>query len=87
MEIEGEGEAKDREKIAAPKIKKIYNASAHELMPEELGRLIPAWTVALNSKLTRVIYGPISTITDVVVGRSEILCQINHTNYSNYAHL
>jgi len=56
--------------IHAPKIKKIYNASRHELLPEELGRLIPAWTVALNSKLTRVIYGPISTITDVVVGRS-----------------
>jgi hypothetical protein len=27
MEIEGEGEAKDREKIPAPKIKKIYKAS------------------------------------------------------------
>ncbi len=38
--------------IHAPKIKKIYNASRHELLPEELGRLIPAWTVALNSKLT-----------------------------------
>jgi len=30
--------------IHAPKIKKIYNASRHELLPEELGRLIPAWT-------------------------------------------
>jgi hypothetical protein len=48
MEIEGEGEAKDREKIPAAKIKKIYNASRHEPLPEELGRLIPAWTVAHN---------------------------------------
>ena len=46
MEIEGEG------KTPAPKIKKIYNASRHEPLPEDLGRLIPAWTVALNSKLT-----------------------------------
>ena len=46
MEFEGE------EKIHAPKIKKIYNASRHGLLPEELGRLIPAWTVTLNSKLT-----------------------------------
>jgi hypothetical protein len=52
MEFEGGGEAKDREKIPAPKIKKIYDASRHEPLPEELGRLIPAWTVALNSKLT-----------------------------------
>ncbi|HYT03224.1 MAG TPA: hypothetical protein VEL70_09950 [Candidatus Acidoferrum sp.] len=36
--------------IHTPKIKKIYNASRHELLPEELGRLIPTWTVALNSK-------------------------------------
>jgi hypothetical protein len=46
MEFEG------KEKIHAPKIKKIYNASRHEPLPEDLGRLIPAWTVALNSKLT-----------------------------------
>ena len=35
--------------IHAPKIKKIYNASRHEPLPEELGTLIPAWAVALNS--------------------------------------
>jgi hypothetical protein len=46
MEFEG------KEKIHAPKIKKIYNASRHEPLPEDLGRLIPAWTVVLNSKLT-----------------------------------
>jgi Protein of unknown function (DUF559) len=52
MEVDGEDEAKDREKIPTPKIKKIYDSSKHEPLPEELGRLIPAWTVALNSKLT-----------------------------------
>jgi hypothetical protein len=38
MEFEGE------EKIHPPKIKKIYNASTHEPLPEDLGTLIPAWT-------------------------------------------
>ena len=52
MEAESEGEAKDREKIPTPKIKKIYNPSRLEPLPEDLERLIPAWTVALNSKLT-----------------------------------
>src|SRR5690348_15238182 len=46
MEFEG------KEKTPAPKIKKIYNASKHVPLPEDLGRLIPDWTVALNSKLT-----------------------------------
>lgn len=46
MEFEG------KEKIPAPKIKKIYNASRHEPLPEDLWILIPAWTVALNSKLS-----------------------------------
>jgi hypothetical protein len=52
MEFESEGEAKDREKIPAPKIKKIYNPSGLEPLPEDLERIIPAWTIALDSKLT-----------------------------------
>ena len=52
MEIESQGEGKDREKIPAPKIKKIYNPSRPEPLPEDLERLIPAWTIALHSKLT-----------------------------------
>ncbi len=51
-EVESECEAKDREKIPAPKIKKIYNPSRLKPLPEDLEQLIPAWTVALNSKLT-----------------------------------
>jgi hypothetical protein len=47
MEVVGEGEAKDRKKIPAPKLKQIYKASRHEPLPE-LGRLIPAWTLAHN---------------------------------------
>jgi Protein of unknown function (DUF559) len=46
MEVEGE------EKMPAPKIEKIYNPSRPEPLPEDLERLIPAWTIALNSKLT-----------------------------------
>ena len=46
LEVEGE------QKIPAPKIKKTFDPSRLELLPEDLGRLIPAWTVALNSKLT-----------------------------------
>jgi hypothetical protein len=52
MEVESEGEAKDQEKTPAPKINKIYNPSRLEPLPEDLERLIPAWTVALDSKLT-----------------------------------
>jgi hypothetical protein len=43
MEFEG------KEKIPAPKIKKIYNASKHEPLPEEFVRLIPAWTVGTST--------------------------------------
>ena len=52
MEVESESDDKDREKIPAPKIKKIYNPSRLEPLPEDLERLIPAWTVALDTKLT-----------------------------------
>ena len=52
MEVKSEGEAKNRERISQPKIKKIYNPSRLEPLPKDLKRLIPAWTVALNSKLT-----------------------------------
>jgi hypothetical protein len=52
IEVESQGEAKDLEKISPPKIRKIYNPSRLEPLPEDLGRLIPNWSVALNSKLT-----------------------------------
>ncbi len=43
---------KIEKKYPLQKIKKIYNTSRLEPLPEDLERLIPAWTVALDSRLT-----------------------------------
>lgn len=52
IEVESQGETKDLEKISSPKIKKIYNPSRIEPLPEDLKRFIPNWSIALNSKLS-----------------------------------
>lgn len=46
MEVESE------KKTLSPKIRKIYNPARLEPLSKDLERLIPAWTRALNSKLT-----------------------------------